>query len=104
MDSKAKQVWAVEMSCPWIDTRAKKVEEKAIKYGPLLLELKQQRTGYEVQQCNIIIDALGGSVKDVEETMTMLVGTRSKCVLENIQKATISYSLHIAHYFKATVL
>ena len=60
VDSKAKQVWAVEMSCPWIDNRAKKVEEKAIKYGPLLLELKQQRTGYEVQQCNIIIDALGG--------------------------------------------
>lgn len=52
----------------------KKVEEKAIKYGPLLLEyLKQQCTGYEVQQCNIIIDALGGWVKDVEETM--LVGT-----------------------------
>ena len=29
---KAKQVWAVEMSCLWIDNRAKKVEEKAIKY------------------------------------------------------------------------
>jgi len=45
VDSKAKQVWAVEMSCPLIDNCAKKVEEKAIKYGPLLLELKQQRTG-----------------------------------------------------------
>ena len=43
-------------------------------------------------------------MKDVEETMTKLVGTRSKCVLENIQKATISYSLNIARYFKATVL
>ena len=54
---RAKQVWAVEMSCPWIDNRAKKVEEKAIKYGPLLQELKHQHPGYEVQQCNIIIDA-----------------------------------------------
>ena len=104
VDHKAKQVWAVQISCPWIDNRAKKVEEKAIKYGPLLLELKQQHPGYEVQQCNIIIDALGGWSKDVEETMKKLVGTRSKCVLGKLQKATISYSLHIALYFKATVL
>ena len=69
VDHKAKQVWTVEMSCPWIDKRAKKVEEKAIKYGPLLLELKQQHPGYEVQQCNIIIDSMGGWLKDVEETM-----------------------------------
>ena len=69
-----KQVWAVEMSCPWIDNRAKKVEEKAIKYGPLLLELKQQHPGHEVQQCNIIIDSLGGWLKDVAETMKKLDG------------------------------
>ena len=104
VDHKAKQVWAVEMSCPWIDNSAKKVEEKAIKYGPLLLELKQQHIGYEVQQCNIIIDALAGWSNDVEETMKKPVGTPSKCVLEKMQKATISYSLHIARYFKATVL
>lgn len=104
VDHKAKQVWAVEMSCPWIDNRAKKVEEKAIKYGPLLLELKQQLPGYKVQQCNIIIDPLGGWSKDVEETLKKLVGARSKCVLEKMQKATISYSLHIARFFKAAVL
>ena len=84
VDHKAKQVVEVEMSCPWIDNRAKKVEEKAIKYGPLLLELKQQHPGYEVQQCNIIIDALGRWSKDVEETMKKLVGTRSKYVLEKM--------------------
>ena len=75
-----------------------------MKYGPLHLELKQQHPGYEVQQCNIIIDALGGGSKDVEETMKKLVGTGSKRVLEKMQKAAISYSLHIARYFKATVL
>ena len=84
VDHKAKQVWTVEMSCSWTDKRAKKVDEKAIKYGPLLLELKQQHPGYEVQQCNINIDALGGWSKDVEETMKKLVGTRSKCVLEKM--------------------
>ena len=104
VDQKAKQVWAVEMSCPWIDNRANKGEAKAIKYGPLLLELKQQHPSYEVQQRNIIIDALGGRSKDVEETIKKLVGTRSKHVLEKMQKATILYSLQIARYFKATVL
>ena len=81
---KANHVWAVQISCPWIDNRAKKVEEKAITHGPLLLELKQQHPGYEVQQCNIIIDALGRWSKDVEETMKKLVGTRSKYVLEKM--------------------
>ena len=50
----------------------------------LLLELKLQHPGYEVQQCNIIIDALGGWSKDVEETMKKLVGAWSKCVLGKI--------------------
>ncbi|XP_031572645.1 uncharacterized protein LOC116306701 isoform X1 [Actinia tenebrosa] len=104
VDHKAKQVWAVEMSCPWIENREKKVEEKATKYGALLLELKQQHPGYKVQQCNIIIDALGGWSKKLEQTMKKLVGARSKCVLEKMQKAIISYSLHIARTFKATVI
>ena len=47
--------------------RANLVEEKAMKYRPLVLKLKQH-SGYEVQQCNITIDALGGWLKDVEET------------------------------------
>ena len=84
VDHKAKQVWAEQISCPWIDNRAKKVEEKAIKYSLLLLELKQQHPGYEVQQCNITIDALGRWSRDVEETMKKFVGTRSKCVLEKM--------------------
>ena len=36
VDYRAEQVWAVEMSCPCIDNRVKKIEEKATKYGPLL--------------------------------------------------------------------
>ena len=39
VDHKAKQVWAVEITCPSIDNRAK-VEEKAIKYCSLLLTIK----------------------------------------------------------------
>ena len=92
------------MSCPWIDNRKKKVEEKATKYSTLLLELKQQLPGYKVQpECNIITDAMGGWSKELEQTMKKLVGAQSKSVLKKMQKATISYLLHIARTFKATV-
>ena len=50
----------IEMSCPWISNREKKSEEKTMKYGPLRWELKEKYKGYEVHQCNIIMDVLGG--------------------------------------------
>ena len=36
-----KEVCTLEMSCPWIKSRAKKDEEKTLKYGPTMWELKQ---------------------------------------------------------------
>ena len=60
VDHKNKKVWAVEMSCPWMEHREKKTEEKTVKYGPLRCDLKKQYPGYDVEQCNIIIDVLGG--------------------------------------------
>ena len=58
VEHKNKKVWAVKMSCPWIEHREKKSEEKTVKYGPLRFELKTQYPGYDVEQCNIIIDVL----------------------------------------------
>ena len=63
------------------ENRKKKAEEKTTKYGALLLEIKQQYPGYKVEQCNIIIDVLGGWSKELEHTMKKLVGTKSKCGL-----------------------
>ena len=42
VDHQAKTVTTLEMSCPWIQNREKKDEEKVLKYGPLGWELKQQ--------------------------------------------------------------
>ena len=47
------------MSYPWIERRAKKDEEKTLKYGPMMWELKQRYNGYRVKQYNVIIDVLG---------------------------------------------
>ena len=72
------------MSCPWMEHREKKSEEKTVKYGPLRFELKKQYPGYEVEQCNIIFDVLGGWSRDLDLTLTMgkLFGSRAHDVLE----------------------
>ena len=63
-------------------------------------ELKQQYQGYEVRQFYIIMDVLGGWSRDLDVTMKELVGSRSKRVLQNMQKAVLSGSLNIAWTFK----
>ena len=88
------------MSCPWIENREMKTEEKTRKYGPLRWELKLQYPGYKVKQHNIIMDVLGGYSKDVEESVRCLVGQRSNCVLKQMQKAMLSCSLNISRNFK----
>ena len=57
------------MSCPWIDSRAKKYEEKTLKYGPMMWELKQRYNGYRFEQYNVIIGVLGevGHLKHFED-------------------------------------
>ena len=48
------------MSCPWMDNRKQKEEEKTLNYARLRLELNRQHPGYKIRQFNIVIDALVG--------------------------------------------
>ena len=88
MNHKRKEVVVLEMSCPWIENREKKDEEKSVKYGPLRWELQERYLGYTVQQYNIIMDVLGGWSK------------KTKDVLRNMQKSVVSSTLNIARGFK----
>ena len=47
-----KEVCTIEMSCPWIKSRATKDDEKTLKYGPMMRELKQRYNGYRVHSTN----------------------------------------------------
>ena len=100
VDHKSKKIMAVEMSCPWINNREKKDEEKTLKYGPLRWELKQQFLGYRVEQYNVIIDVLGGWSRDLDSTMRKMLGPRGRDVLLRTQRAVISSTLNIARTFK----
>ncbi|CAH3131795.1 unnamed protein product [Porites lobata] len=87
-----KEVCTIEMSCPWIESSgAKKDEEKTLKYGPMMWELKQRYNGYRVEQYNVIIvDVLGGYSKHLEKSVRKLLGARARSVLKRMQKSVIS--------------
>ena len=95
----SKRVISLETSCPWVTNREKKKEEKITKYGPLR-ELRQKYQEYKVKQYNIIMDVLGGWCRDLEVELKELVGSKSKVVLHNIQKAVISGTLNISQTFE----
>ena len=103
VDNKTKKVWAVEISCPWIEHREKKSDEKTAKYGPLRFELKKQYPSYEVEQCNIIIEVLGGWSRDLDLTMRKLFGSGGYDVLRRMQKVAFLSSLNVVRTFKVTV-
>ena len=91
-----KEVCTIEMSCPRIESRAKKDEEKTLQYGPLMWELKQRYSGYRVEQYNVIIEVLGSYSKHLEKSVRKLLGERARGVLKRMQKSVISNTLNIA--------
>ena len=93
----------IEMSCPWIENRKQKNQEKTTKCAPLRWELmiKQQHRGYTIKQYDIIIDVLGGYSSETRENVILLLGkTKADKTLFNMQKAVISSTLNINRSFK----
>ena len=90
VDHQAKTVTTLEMTCPWIQNREKKDEEKVLKYGPL----------YKMTQYNIIIYILGGWSSSVEGSLSQLLGNRCKEALKRMRRPIISSNLNIAWTFK----
>ena len=95
-----KEVCTIEMSCPRIESRAKKDEVKTLKYGPMMWELKQRYNGNRVEQYNVIIEVLGGYSKHLEKSVRKPLGERARGVLERMQKSVISNTLNIVRTFK----
>ena len=95
-----KEVCTIEMSCPRIESRAKKDEVKTLNYGPMMWELKQRYNGNRVEQYNVIIEVLGGYSKHLEKSVRKPLGERARGVLERMQKSVISNTLNIARTFK----
>ena len=101
VDKERKTVNLLEMSCPWIEKRKQKDEEKTRKYAPLRWEIKKRYPGYKITQINIVMDVLGGFSKGLRCSMREILGAkRSRDVLGRMQKSVLSSSLNIARTFK----
>ena len=101
VDKERKTVTLLEMSCPWIENRKQKDEEKTRKYAPLRREIKKQYPGYKITQINIIMNVLGGCSKGLGSSLKEILGAkRGRDVLGRMQKSVLTSSLNIARTFK----
>ena len=91
IEKETQTVKIIEMSCPWIENRKQKNQEKTTKYAPLRWELKQQHRGYTIKQYS----------SETRENVKLLLGkTKADRTLFNMQKAVISSTLNITRSFK----
>ena len=91
------------MSCPRLKSSESKDFEKTTRLAmatQLRLELTNRYPEYEVNQYNIIMDVLGGCLKEVEQNMKELAGEKCESIKRQMQKAIRPSSLHIARMFK----
>ena len=73
---------------------------KAQKYGPLMWELREITSAYQVKQYNTFIDVLGGYSADVSLAVkNQIVTEKSTTILQRMQRSDISNRLNIARSF-----
>jgi len=96
VDKQKKKVLLLQISFPWMANRKQKEEEKTLKYALLRWETCQQYPHYKIAQHNIIIDVLGGVLRETLHSIKELVGVRADKILLDMQKAVISSTLNIA--------
>ena len=91
----SKSVRVIEMSCPLLENRESKDFEKTTKYSQLRLELTNRYPEYKVNQCNIIMDVLGGCSKEVEQNIKELVGDKCESIMRQCkrQSCLVHYTL-----------
>ena len=90
---------------PRLPNREIKFTEKQEKYQEVRKELKERNSGYEIEQINVIVDALGGySEYSVRSSLLRYLGKfEAVKVLNNMQRAVFFGSIRMKNLFKSTV-
>ena len=97
VDLEARKVNLLEMTCPWIENRAQKNQEKTSKYmhhcGG---SCPNNSLVIRVTQHNIMMDVLGGYLKDTAKSAREMLGMqKAEDALLRMQKAVTLRALHI---------
>ena len=90
-----KLAMTIEISCKWVTNREKKKEEKNHEIQTALLGIKAN-----VRRISSETIYREGWCQDSQVELKELVGSKSKGVLHNLQKAVISGTLNISRTFK----
>ena len=106
MLKKSKQIFLIEMTCPWIDVRDRRYEEKREKYKTIRRNIKIANPEYDIEQITLVMDSLGGHSKNLVDNVKILIRDRSKVngIIKKMQKAMLSQSAHISKRFKIETL
>ena len=101
-----KTIFVLEMSVPWIENRASKLNEKIDKYVNIVQNLKVDNPGYTVKQLTFIADCMGGYSKDLQTNLETLGLTKSEVhsILPNIQKILVTEANSVINRFKVLTI
>ena len=92
MNHKSKEVVVLEMSCPWIENREKKDEEKSVKYAwPIMMGVTRTIHLIYSPPVQHYHGRAWRLVKDYgRRIMEVAPGKKTKDVLRNMQKSVVS--------------
>ena len=96
---------SLNLVVPTLPNREMKFTEKKEKYQEVRKELKERNSGYEIEQINVIVDALEGySEYSVRSSLLRYLGKfEAVKVLNKIQRAVLFGSIRMKNLFKSTV-
>jgi len=97
---KKKLITVIECSCPWDKNLTKKFKEKQEKYQVVRQQLKQQYSGYKVQQLNLIIGCLG-TITTLDEELGKIFDNKKQIIklIQQMQRVVLMGSTSIVDKF-----
>ena len=96
-DKEKKYIWMCDMACPQEINVEEKRNEKQTKYRQLAFELRERRVGYNIIVVPLVIDALGGGVKETIQQIERIFGKGDwgKMIVGEMQKTILMDSKSI---------
>jgi len=100
IDNEKKLITVIECSCPWDKNLTKKFKEKQEKYQVVRQQLKQQYSGYKVQQLNLIIGCLG-TITTLDEELEKIFDNKKQVIklIQQMQRVVLMGSTSIVDKF-----
>jgi hypothetical protein len=97
-----KKIYLIEMTVPWIGNRDDKYEYKRTKYNDIMVNLRLEYPGFEVDQITLVLDVFGGYSQNLRNNIAKIIDDSKEVdsIIRNMQKAVIKSEAHLVRVFK----